>query len=74
MTKLEREIERDLVDLFQSFGRGSVYDASGEPTIDYVRSFEPASEDGTIFDAGLNSLSLTFLARQLANKFGSASP
>jgi hypothetical protein len=35
-----REIERELVDLFRSFGRATVRDVCGEPTIRYVRTYE----------------------------------
>jgi hypothetical protein len=63
-----REIERELVGLFQSFGRTVVHDRSGEPHIEYVRVHEQAADD-TIYEDGINALSLTFLARHLANKF-----
>jgi hypothetical protein len=64
-----REIERELADLFQSFGRCTVFEIDGEPHVEFVRSHEPAEEDGTIYVAGLNKLSLTFLARHLATRF-----
>jgi hypothetical protein len=64
-----REIERELVCLFSSFGRNCVRDQDGEPFIEYVRSREPATDD-TIYTAGINKLSLTFLARLLARRFG----
>ncbi len=63
-----REVETELVDLFQSFGRTVVHDRSGEPHIEYVRVHEQATDD-TISENGINVLSLTFLARHLASKF-----
>jgi hypothetical protein len=64
------QLERELVDLFLSLGRNSVLDVSGEPHIRFVRSFEPADDDhNTIYTSGINRLSLTFVARLLANKF-----
>jgi hypothetical protein len=65
MIKRERDFERELADLFRSMGRGSVYYVGGEPFIDFVRSHEPANEDGTIYEAGISSLSLAVLARRL---------
>ena len=63
-----REIERELVDLFRSFGRATVRDVCGEPTIRYVRTYERVTDDA-IYTDGVNSLSLTFLARLIANRF-----
>jgi hypothetical protein len=68
-----RALERELVTLFQSFGRTTVFDVSGEPAIRYVRVFKPA-EDGTIRASDTNVLSLRFVARLLANKFRSTKP
>lgn len=63
-----REIETELVTLFQSFGSTVVHIRSGEPYITYVRFHEPAGGN-SISTAGINALSLTFVARHLANKF-----
>jgi hypothetical protein len=71
MTKLEREIEDALVDLFASFDRNCVLDADPEPHIRYVRKFELANtDDDAIFLSGINKLSLRFVAGLLARKFG----
>jgi hypothetical protein len=66
-----RDVEAELVTFFQSLGNNVVHDSSGEPTIEYVRSREPADDD-TIYTYGVNSLSLTTLARLLANNLRGA--
>jgi hypothetical protein len=71
MTKLDRAIEAELVDLFASFDRNCVFDADAEPHIRYVRAFELANtDDDAIFLSGINKLSLRFVAGLLARKFG----
>jgi hypothetical protein len=66
MTGLERKLERELVALLQSIGRGCVFDVAGDPHFDVVRAHEPENEDRTIHKDSVTSVSLTTVARLLA--------
>jgi hypothetical protein len=66
-----REIEYELINLFGSFGRATVVDVYGEPHVRYVREL---ADDGTIKSSNIGSVSLTFVARLLANKFRTPCP